>query len=86
VTDVLGEIGGALLDPIQQATRLVGEAIDKLGSLTSAGGAELSEVGQAVEQLAARVNELRNRLSGGGTPQAGAQAQAQTPQPPEPTS
>jgi hypothetical protein len=70
VTNILDDIGGALLEPLEDAERILGEVSDKVGEALAAGGtaagAELSEVGAALDRLADKVEALQQRLRGGG--------------------
>jgi len=62
VEGALGDIAAALLEPIEEADRLVGEALDKVGEGAELAGTELSEVSVKVETLAGKIEALRQRL------------------------
>lgn len=65
VEGALKDIAAVLLEPLEEADRLVGEAIDKIGEGTELAGAELGEVSATVESLATRIEALQQRLRGG---------------------
>jgi len=64
VEGALGGIAAALLEPIEEADRLVGEALDKVGEGAELAGAELGEVSDKVNALAGKIDALQQRLRG----------------------
>lgn len=58
-------LAAMLLGPIEEADRLVGEAIDKAGEGLQLVGAEAEELAAKVEALAGKIDQLRQRLRGG---------------------
>jgi phage-related tail protein len=60
----IGDIGGALLEPIQQATDLVSEAIGKLGEGVEWTGEQIEAFALLVGVLAAKVEELQAAARG----------------------
>ena len=61
----LEDIAAVLLEPVEEADRLVGEALDKIGEGGQLAGGELQEVAAKVETLAGKIDQLQRRLRGG---------------------
>jgi phage-related minor tail protein len=69
MTDIGGELEGVLadlLEPVEEADKWVGIALDKVGEGLELAGAGTEELAAKVEALAGKIEQLQQRLRGGG--------------------
>jgi hypothetical protein len=60
--DGLENVLGLALEPLEQADKLLGEGIEKLGDATQFVGGEAAQFGEFVAGLAAKIQTLQDKL------------------------